>query len=165
MKKIDFENIKVRQRKLKYDISINIFEDHEYQLQMITNTYNNIEYPEKNILHRELLTKINSYKSQDVKKNLHETENLISLESLIEKLMKSNLKCCYCNCDLLLLYNKVRDKKQWTLDRINNYDEHTKDNTVVCCLECNLQRRRQNSTKFKFTKQLQSKTTIIKKIE
>ena len=46
--------------------------------------------------------------------------------------------------------------------RINNYDEHSNDNTIISCLECNLQRRRKNSEKFKFSKQLENKQIIIK---
>ena len=165
MKKIDFDDVELRQRKLKYDISSNIFDDYTYQLEMIINAFEKKNYHEKVIVERELTAKINSYKSQDKKKDLHDVKNLITIEQVIEKLMKSKLKCCYCNCEILVLYNKVRDKRQWTLDRINNYDEHTKDNTVVCCLGCNLQRRRQNSEKFKFTKQLVTNEMIIKKIE
>ena len=44
--------------------------------------------------------------------------------------------------------------KQWTLDRIDNDQGHTYDNVVIACLECNLQRRRTNSDKFLFTKQM-----------
>ena len=62
-----------------------------------------------------------------------------------------------------LFFEKVRDEEQWTLDRINNYDEHSNENTIVCCLKCNLQRRRKNSEKFLFTKQLENNIIKIKK--
>ncbi len=64
---------------------------------------------------------------------------------------------------MFIFFEKVRDENQWTLDRINNYDEHSNENTIICCLKCNLQRRRKNSDKFLFTKQLETNQIIIKK--
>ena len=53
---------------------------------------------------------------------------------------------------MLILYNKVRDLDQWTLDCIDNDINHSQENVVVSCLRCNLQRRCQNKDKFLFTK-------------
>ena len=72
----------------------------------------------------------------------------------MEKLVISKLKCYYCRCNCLLMYDNVREKKQWTLDRIDNGLGHHNDNTVICCLECNLKKGTMNDEKFKFTKQL-----------
>ena len=72
--------------------------------------------------------------------------------------------CYYCREKCCLVSEKKRDKKQWTLDRINNYDEHSNNNTIICCLECNLQRRRKNSEKFLFTKKLETNQLKINKI-
>ena len=58
---------------------------------------------------------------------------------------------------MLILYNKVRDLDQWTLDCIDNDINHSQENVVVFCLRCNLQRRCQNKDKFLFTKQLKIK--------
>ena len=108
----------------------------------------------KNELHK----KINSYKQQDIKKDKN-LDGLISYEELLEKLVISKLKCYYCRKDVLLLYENNREQKQWTLDRLDNSLGHTKDNVVVCCLKCNLERRCLNDEKFLFTKQMR----IIKK--
>ena len=35
-----------------------------------------------------------------------------------------------------------------------NRKEHTKENTVISCLKCNLQKRRRDDKKFRFTKQM-----------
>ena len=75
------------------------------------------------------------------------------------KLVASKLKCFYCKNQVRLFYCKLKDPEQWTLDRINNDLPHTDDNTCICCLKCNLQRRVTDSKKFAFTKNL----SIIKK--
>ena len=110
----------------------------------------------------QLKGKISSYKQQDIRKNLHENDNLITLDEVVEKLLVSKLKCYYCKKNIKLFFDKVRDNSQWTLDRVNNYDEHSNENTIICCLKCNLQRRRKNSEKFKFTKQLENNILLLK---
>ena len=55
---------------------------------------------------------------------------------------------------MYLLYEFVREMKQWSLDRINNDIGHNKNNLVIACLECNLKRRRTNKDLFMFTKNL-----------
>jgi hypothetical protein len=60
---------------------------------------------------------------------------------------------------VLLLYENNREEKQWTLDRLDNAIGHTKDNVVISCLKCNLERRCLNDEKFLFTKQMR----LIKK--
>ena len=57
------------------------------------------------------------------------------------------------------MYNNVREKKQWTLDRLDNDIGHYNSNVVISCLECNLKKRRMNDDDFKFIKQMK----IIKK--
>ena len=111
-----------------------------------------------NTTKKELYKKINSYKQQDIKKDKN-LDGLISYEELLEKLVVSKLKCYYCRKDVLLLYENNREQKQWTLDRLDNSLGHTKDNVVVCCLKCNLERRCLNDEKFLFTKQMR----LIKK--
>lgn len=156
-------------REIIKDISLNklygsdfniILYDHSKQVELLNNLYlnENKDFIEKKILISELKNKINNYKFQDKRKNIHDKLNLISLDNLIQKLYNSKLKCYYCKNNVFIFYKNVRDKNQWTLDRINNLDEHTNDNTVICCYDCNVKRRRVNSNKFLFTKNL----TIIK---
>ena len=66
--------------------------------------------------------------------------------------MISKLSCHYCKCNLQILYNSTLEKKQWSLDRVDNDIGHNTDNVVISCLECNLQRRRTDMKKFEFTK-------------
>ena len=89
---------------------------------------------------------------------------MISLEDIIEKLVLSKLKCYYCKQKLYIFSNISRNKYQWTLDRINNFQEHSNTNTIISCLKCNLQRRKKNSEKFLFSKQLETKQIVINKL-
>ena len=98
--------------------------------------------------------KIYNYKQQDIiKKKLNEKE-FVSFEETIDLLKKCNMKCCYCSSDVYILYERVREMKQWSLDRIDNDIGHNSGNLVIACLECNLKRRRTNKDKFMFTKNM-----------
>ena len=165
--KIDISN-NIRKKTNDIIKKLNITENNDIfdiknQIILINKLFIDENFIEKNILIQEIKNKINSYKQQDTKKNSYESENLITLDNVIQKLVECKLKCYYCSKNLCILYKKTRDNNQWTLDRINNYDEHSNDNTIIACLECNLQRRRKNSEKFKFSKQLENKQIIIKK--
>jgi hypothetical protein len=108
----------------------------------------------KTTLSRELEKKIYGYRQQDIKKDIYNENKFIAYADVVEKLVASKLKCYYCRTDMKIIYKFVRDNKQWTLDRIFNDDGHTKDNTVICCLKCNLERRCTHIDKFDFTKKL-----------
>ena len=119
-----------------------------------TNTnMNAIDYI-KSLLKSELIHKIQGYKGQDLKKELHDIKTLITLEDVLFKLCESNLSCFYCSKPILVLYKNVREPLQWTLDRLDNDLSHTRENTCIACLKCNLQRRLMNVDKFTFTKKL-----------
>jgi len=98
--------------------------------------------------------KISSYKQQDILKNIFLESDFVSYEYVIQLLNDCNLKCYYCACETFLLYEFVREMKQWSLDRINNDIGHNKNNLIISCLECNLKRRRTNKDSFMFTKNL-----------
>jgi hypothetical protein len=64
------------------------------------------------------------------------------------------MKCYYCKESVVLLYEYVRDPKQWTLERIDNSRGHNKDNVEIACLQCNLRRRCMYHERYLFTKQM-----------
>lgn len=160
MKKIRIgKERKTRQLINNLDISFNLLnEDKKDENELIRNLYFNIPFENDNIYITEIKKKINSYKTQDIKKD--KLNNLINYEETVEKLLESKLKCYYCKDDVIIIYEKIREPKQWTLDRLDNNIGHKKDNTVICCLDCNLKRRVKSHEHFKFTKQL-----LIKKSE
>lgn len=108
----------------------------------------------RNLLNKNIKTKMSSYKQQDSSKNRYVEESFITLEYVMNLLKKEYCKCVYCKDVMLLFYTKPHDKSQWTLDRIDNDIGHNVDNVVVSCLSCNIQKRKRDHDKFSFTKSL-----------
>ena len=106
------------------------------------------------VIDKELKKKLSSYKQQDRVKKKHDADKFISMTSLVQKLVESQLKCHYCQDMVHITGDKKREKKQWTLDRIDNNLGHYEDNVVIACLDCNLKRRCIDKDKFMFTKRL-----------
>ncbi len=133
----------------KKEIMEEKYYDRDFQMKLL---YENDPKLLKNIE-----TKLYGYRHQDeLKKRIF--DNNITLDEIICK-MKQSFACHYCKQLLLLFYKYQREKTQWTLDRISNNLPHQKDNIVLSCLQCNLERRTKSQEKFIFTKNL-----IIQKI-
>ena len=97
--------------------------------------------------------KEHGYKSQDIQKGLYSESEFITYPQIVELLHKSRLKCYYCLENVQVLYEHVREQKQWSLERIDNSRGHNADNVEIACLICNLRRRTMNSDKYVATKQ------------
>ena len=139
------------------NISYNI--DYDIQIQYLNKLYLDISFNEKLLVIKELRLKQRSYKTQDQEKKIYNEETFINIDDIIEKLVSCRLCCFYCREKMKVLYENVRDPLQWTLDRKNNNLDHSSENTIICCLQCNLQRRKKCVEAFRFTKQLK----IVKK--
>ncbi len=98
--------------------------------------------------------KLYGYKQQDIHKRLYDQSKFLTLNSVLTSMIQCGLKCYYCDCNMLVLYDISRESKQWTVDRIDNSLGHNVDNFYLACLDCNLRRRCRNDDKFLFTKQL-----------
>jgi len=133
--------------------------DNKKQINILNKLYLKEEYEGIKTVQSSINKKIKGYENQDIKKDKLNKKKLIKYDDLLEILVISKLKCYYCKCDCLLMYDNVREKKQWTLDRLNNDEGHNRDNVVVSCLECNLKKGTIDDKKFKFAKQMR----IIKK--
>ena len=129
---------------------------HQIQLDILKNILDNTLKKDKYLLMltSHVKTKICSYKQQDILKNKFEEEKLVKFEEVIQLLQKCEMKCHYCSEQIFILYEIVREMKQWTLDRVNNNIGHNSGNLVIACLECNLKRRRTNKDAFMFTKNM-----------
>jgi hypothetical protein len=142
------------ERKAMNDVMDSTWFSEELQPTFVKNLYFSEPFDAEQLVRRELVNKLASYKQQDVKKEKYDGEKFITMEQLLEKLITSKMKCKYCMKQVYILYEKQREKVQWTLDRVNNDEGHNNDNVIVACLDCNLRRRRLDSDKFLFTKQM-----------
>jgi hypothetical protein len=126
----------------------------ENQIVFLNQLYLNQKFNGIEDVKKEIKKKISSYAQQDKKRDIFDSNKLINFDQCIEKLVISKLKCYYCKNEMLLMYKNKRESKQWTLDRLDNNTGHFNSNVVICCLDCNLKKRRMDDEKFKFTKQL-----------
>jgi len=135
---------------------------HDTQLSIVTNmlveknekTENNDTDKYINMVIGHIKKKISGYKQQDISKKKINLQEFVSLQDVLILLKECKLTCHYCSDKIYILYEQVRENKQWSLDRINNDIGHNRENLVVSCLECNLKRRRTNKDAFMFTKNL-----------
>ena len=111
----------------------------------------------RNIAKQQIVTKICGYKSQDMKNVLFDPEKFVNLEYVMNLLQMSQMKCFYCKEMVQVLYEHVREPRQWTLDRLENDQGHNKSNVIIACLNCNLRRRCMYHERYVFTKQLNVK--------
>ena len=130
----------ISSKKMELDAQLSLLHDHLYK------------QLDKNIV-SQVMSKLGSYKQQDIEKKIYDPSHIV-LKDIFELLESCKLACYYCSSQLYLLYSNVREKKQWTLDRIDNSKGHNKDNVLIACLECNLKRRNQNKNAFLFTKNM-----------
>jgi hypothetical protein len=107
----------------------------------------------KNVMN-EIRKKHYAYKSQDKNKHKFDDQQHITLDELIQKIIDSELKCYYCEKQLWIVYNKIKDGQQWSLERLDNNKGHYNENTCIACLSCNLSRRTDNYIEFKKGKML-----------
>lgn len=154
--------VKKREIMNKYNIMDNYL-NYAKQLDMLTEIYykknEQVDDREKKIIIQELDKKLKSYKHQDMLKKIYNELVFIDVNTILQRLIDCKLSCYYCNCELYVLYENVRELYQWTIDRVDNSLGHNKDNFVIGCLNCNIKRRKTNKDKFLFTKQL----NLIKK--
>ena len=105
-------------------------------------------------LREQIRQKIHNYHAQDMKKQLYNPENFITLEFILEKLKDCNLDCFYCREPVFIWYEIAREPKQWTVERIDNKIGHDIGNIEIACLSCNLKRRCMYHERYVFTKQM-----------
>lgn len=115
--------------------------------------------PEENkdlckLITQEIQRKISGYRAQDIQKSLFLESAFIDFDKVLELMIKTENLCFYCKEPVQVLYENVREPKQWSLDRIDNDFGHNKENVMIACLNCNLRRRTMYHERYVFTKQL-----------
>jgi hypothetical protein len=133
----------------------------QQQLKMKMSSYKGQDY--KHFLSNKSENKKSTFhnvcKEGDIKKCSATVEG-ITFEDMMDLLIKSDLKCYYCSFSVKIIYRFMRDDRQWSLDRIDNQKTHTKENCVICCLKCNLERRRLDNSRFYTGKRIQYKKSL-----
>jgi len=110
--------------------------------------------PIHKLVFSQISAKIASYRSQDMEKSLFDETLFVNATGVVELLLASEMKCHFCSDVMQLLYEYVREPKQWSLDRIDNSFGHNRDNIYAACLSCNLRRKTIHHDRFYFTKQV-----------
>jgi hypothetical protein len=126
-----------------------------------SNTQNKITRTHRWII-SQIRSKICGYLGQDIEKREREKNRIIDpadaiqidLSNILQKLVDSKLDCFYCREKVAILYETVREPKQWTLERIDNKQGHHLSNVEIACLQCNLRRRTMYHERYVFTKQM-----------
>ena len=133
-----------------------IFTETDYatatQLHIIRNILSGGDTNTHRIILQQINQKIAGYKAQDIAKSIYNPDQFISLKSVIQLLLESDLQCHYCKKDIKVLYEVVRDPLQWTLDRIDNDYGHNDGNLFISCLSCNLRRKTIYHERYELTK-------------
>ena len=124
----------------------------EYIMQMLDEKFQNTK--QYRFIQSSFRQKLSSYRNQDMTKDRYSEEEFVSIDNVIELLQEAENICYYCREPVQVLYEYVREPKQWTLERIDNTKGHNKGNLMIACLGCNLGRRTMHQERYVFTKQL-----------
>jgi hypothetical protein len=103
---------------------------------------------------QQIQQKLGGYKAQDLKKEKYDEIRFIKHEQVLQLMIEVENQCYYCKEAVHVLYENVREPKQWTLERLDNEHGHNDGNVVIACLACNLRRRTMHPERYLFTKQL-----------
>jgi hypothetical protein len=106
------------------------------------------------LIQQQIRLKISGYRSQDVEKGILDLDRFVCFQDVADLFRASQLACYYCREPVMILYEYVREPKQWTLERLDNDRGHNRDNVVLACLRCNLRRRCMNTERYIKTKEM-----------
>lgn len=104
------------------------------------------------IILQQIKRKISGYLGQDREKNLVDEEKFVNTQDVIDLFKTSKMICYYCKERTEIMYEFVREPRQWTLERLDNSFGHNRDNVVISCLSCNLRRRTMAKERYLQTK-------------
>lgn len=152
--KINKEENPIRKESSKWKLDDEYF-TYSKQLEIVNLLYLEDTSLEKSeFFKKEIEKKRKGYYRQDIEKKINDDRYFVTLDHIIELLVSSKLLCYYCKQECCLVYKEVLNKKQWTLDRLDNNLGHNNENVVLACLECNIKRGEIDSNRFKMGKQL-----------
>ena len=105
------------------------------------------------LVHQQIQAKRAGYRYQDQIKTLYDADAFVTFADVLG-LLVNQPKCYYCKDSVLVLYEHVREPRQWTLERLDNQLGHNRGNVVLACLQCNLRRRTMLSERYVRTQEM-----------
>jgi len=133
---------------------INSVDGSQRSLHQSTASAEKVMCPTSKFIMQQINQKIYGYGSQDLKKGKYVESLIVDSNDVLKLLFECKNRCYYCKESVQVLYQHVREPKQWTLDRIDNSLGHNKTNVLIACLNCNLRRKTMHTERYVFTKQL-----------
>ena len=110
--------------------------------------------------------KINSCKKIDKRKNIYNEETIIDKDYCIFLENKQNNKCYYCEIEMTKNPNFTDitgNKKNISIERLDNNLAHINENCVLCCWNCNnIRKDNYTSEEFQFLMKCLKKKDKIK---
>jgi hypothetical protein len=103
---------------------------------------------------QQIRKKISGYLAQDRNKEKVNEELFVNVQDVIKLFKTSKMNCYYCKEKTEIMYELVREPKQWTLERLDNHFGHNRNNVVIACLSCNLRRRTMAKERYLQTKEM-----------
>jgi hypothetical protein len=91
-------------------------------------------------LHTKIVDKISSHRSYDKGRNIYDEITFVDFEDIFMKICRQRGKCNYCKTKLKLINYKPYQGNQFSIDRLNSNASHSRNNTVVSCLNCNVRK-------------------------
>lgn len=152
LKKWNFTNEEITSYEIQWNVMKYIYENMTNDDILINDNKSLIS-----IYVQEIKKKIYGYKSQDQIKNIYNETQFIDFGKIMQLFINCEMKCFYCKNCVKIIYERVREPNQWSLERINNNIGHNVDNVVIACLNCNLKRNTMYHERFVFTKQMNIK--------
>lgn len=159
-KKIKLEKEKEKRvitktNKWKFNISDYLFENQYEMIERLINSKDMVDTdPLLKCVLQEINKKIYGYKSQDMLKHIYDEDAFVNIDYVLSLLHSSKMECFYCKEKVNIIYESVREPKQWSLERIDNTMGHNNNNVEIACLNCNLRRRTMYHERYRFTKQM-----------
>jgi hypothetical protein len=130
------------------------------QLEMARALRDNVAGAKMAVAMQHVRQKIYGYRVQDFAKNKYNHLLFLREKDVLEMLCDCDMQCYYCHTPVMLIYEDVRDPRQWSIERMDNAHGHNRGNTAIACLQCNLRRRTIRAERYVLTKSI----AIVKKI-
>lgn len=112
-----------------------------------------VDNADAKLVHQQIQAKRAGYRYQDQIKTLYNSDDFVTFADVLG-LLVNQPKCYYCKDTVLVLYEHVREPRQWTLERLDNELGHNRGNVVLACLQCNLRRRTMLSERYVRTQEM-----------